>query len=123
VDQWDRGRTRVAADLPRQMLLDLPMPRYRRHPLLPRIDVERVAAPLTEETTTLLLEVSDQVPTPHAAATRSGSRITSASSMLCLARSRLASSTITAASRRLLRTSSSVRPCELAPGSSSMNPM
>jgi hypothetical protein len=67
------GTPQVAADLSRQIFVDIPMS-------LRGIDVKRVVASLAQQPTPLLLKMTDQGPL-HPAAIRSGSRITLAWSM------------------------------------------
>jgi len=120
--RWASGlrNLQVTADLPREIVVDLPVARNSRALAHGAIDVNRMSATLTEEHAAARLQMPDELDPLHADMP-SGSRMTSAPTKSSSARVRLASSTSSTASRKLALASSSVVPWLFAPGSSSTN--
>ena len=104
---WHRN-LEILADLSSEKIVDLSMTRNRgRLPGAP-IHQNGVSPAFSEERTTVLLQVADEVSAFHSAAMISGSRMTSLSVIDSSASVRLASRTSSTASERLSRASSRV---------------
>ena len=94
----------------REMLVDLTVPRYGRDLSSGAVHVDRMAPTLSQQFAAVRFEVAHEIAALHPLAIFRGSRITSPSPTSSRARARLASRTISTASRRFARASSRVAP-------------